>query len=277
MSQTITPELVSIDVGLGSDKAAVIRALAAARRRAGPRDRRRGAVRRRMGPRAEGRDGPPRRHRDPARQERRRHQPISRLRPSRSRASTSAPPTGPPTSSSSSRRPTTRPKRTSPCCPSSPAASCRTTSRRGCALPRRPMTSSRSCAMRSEKGMPRLRSPRRPRQRRPGCHRATGAASGLTVDGRPARIVAVTSCATGIAHTFMAADALTAAGQEAGHRPHRRAAGIERLQGDPAERDRRGRRCHLRDRRRCARTAAVRGQAGGALERQARHRAARTS
>ncbi|MCH6229272.1 fructose-specific PTS transporter subunit EIIC [Microbacterium sp. CFH 31415] len=38
----------------------------------------------------------------------------------------------------------------------------------------------------------------------------------LTVDGRPARIVAVTSCATGIAHTFMAADALTAAGSAAG-------------------------------------------------------------
>ena len=41
-------------------------------------------------------------------------------------------------------------------------------------------------------------------------------ASGLTVDGRPARIVAVTSCATGIAHTFMAADALTAAGRKSG-------------------------------------------------------------
>ncbi|MBG0718210.1 PTS transporter subunit EIIC, partial [Microbacterium sp. 2C] len=38
----------------------------------------------------------------------------------------------------------------------------------------------------------------------------------LVVDGRPARIVAVTACATGIAHTFMAADALTAAGQQAG-------------------------------------------------------------
>ncbi|GAA3023639.1 PTS fructose transporter subunit IIABC [Microbacterium dextranolyticum] len=38
----------------------------------------------------------------------------------------------------------------------------------------------------------------------------------LVVDGRPARIVAVTACATGIAHTFMAADALTAAGQKAG-------------------------------------------------------------
>jgi PTS system fructose-specific IIC component len=42
------------------------------------------------------------------------------------------------------------------------------------------------------------------------------AAAGLAVDGRPARIVAVTACATGIAHTFMAADALTAAGKKAG-------------------------------------------------------------
>ncbi|WP_157535967.1 PTS fructose transporter subunit IIABC [Microbacterium sp. Root166] len=41
-------------------------------------------------------------------------------------------------------------------------------------------------------------------------------ADGLSVDGRPARIVAVTACATGIAHTFMAADALTAAGTAAG-------------------------------------------------------------
>jgi PTS system fructose-specific IIC component len=38
----------------------------------------------------------------------------------------------------------------------------------------------------------------------------------LQIDGRPARIVAVTSCATGIAHTFMAADALTAAGTASG-------------------------------------------------------------
>ncbi|WP_251450082.1 fructose-specific PTS transporter subunit EIIC [Microbacterium sp. Marseille-Q6648] len=44
----------------------------------------------------------------------------------------------------------------------------------------------------------------------------TAAASGLEVDGRPARIVAVTACATGIAHTFMAADALTAAGKKNG-------------------------------------------------------------
>jgi PTS system fructose-specific IIC component len=45
---------------------------------------------------------------------------------------------------------------------------------------------------------------------------AADAASTLTVGGRPARIVAVTSCATGIAHTFMAADALTAAGKTSG-------------------------------------------------------------
>ncbi|MCW3494235.1 fructose-specific PTS transporter subunit EIIC [Microbacterium sp. SSM24] len=42
------------------------------------------------------------------------------------------------------------------------------------------------------------------------------AATGPSVDGHPARIVAVTSCATGIAHTFMAADALTAAGVATG-------------------------------------------------------------
>lgn len=45
---------------------------------------------------------------------------------------------------------------------------------------------------------------------------SASAASGLTVDGRPARIVAVTACATGIAHTFMAADALTAQGKKLG-------------------------------------------------------------
>ncbi|GAA4192140.1 fructose-specific PTS transporter subunit EIIC [Microbacterium oryzae] len=39
---------------------------------------------------------------------------------------------------------------------------------------------------------------------------------GLQIDGRPARIVAVTACATGIAHTYMAADALAAAAKKAG-------------------------------------------------------------
>ncbi|MFB8388123.1 fructose-specific PTS transporter subunit EIIC [Microbacterium sp. NPDC055910] len=45
---------------------------------------------------------------------------------------------------------------------------------------------------------------------------AVSADDELQIEGRPARIVAVTSCATGIAHTFMAADALTAAGKKAG-------------------------------------------------------------
>jgi PTS system fructose-specific IIC component len=45
---------------------------------------------------------------------------------------------------------------------------------------------------------------------------AAPADDGFRIDGRPARIVAVTSCATGIAHTFMAADALTAAGPKNG-------------------------------------------------------------
>ncbi|MBW9092945.1 PTS sugar transporter subunit IIA [Microbacterium jejuense] len=45
---------------------------------------------------------------------------------------------------------------------------------------------------------------------------AAPAAEVSSIGGRPARIVAVTACATGIAHTFMAADALTAAGKKAG-------------------------------------------------------------
>jgi PTS system fructose-specific IIC component len=50
----------------------------------------------------------------------------------------------------------------------------------------------------------------------PAAAAAPAATGAFTVDGRPARIVAVTSCATGIAHTFMAADALTAAGRTNG-------------------------------------------------------------
>lgn len=45
---------------------------------------------------------------------------------------------------------------------------------------------------------------------------ASAVDTSLLVNGRPAKIVAVTACATGIAHTFMAADALTNAGKEAG-------------------------------------------------------------
>ncbi len=50
----------------------------------------------------------------------------------------------------------------------------------------------------------------------PAAAAPVAAATGLQVDGRPARIVAVTACATGIAHTFMAADALTATGKKEG-------------------------------------------------------------
>lgn len=56
-----------------------------------------------------------------------------------------------------------------------------------------------------------------PRTAAPAAAAATATASdALSIDGHPARIVAVTACATGIAHTFMAADALTAAGKKAG-------------------------------------------------------------
>ena len=65
--------------------------------------------------------------------------------------------------------------------------------------------------------MPRLRAAAAGRRRRRRSGPAAAAvADGLSVDGRPARIVAVTACATGIAHTFMAADALTAAGKKTG-------------------------------------------------------------
>lgn len=45
---------------------------------------------------------------------------------------------------------------------------------------------------------------------------APASTTGPQIDGRPVRIVAVTACATGIAHTFMAADALRAAAMEVG-------------------------------------------------------------
>jgi PTS system fructose-specific IIC component len=50
----------------------------------------------------------------------------------------------------------------------------------------------------------------------PAAASAAAASDALSINGHPARIVAVTACATGIAHTFMAADALTAAGKKAG-------------------------------------------------------------
>ncbi|WP_312170499.1 fructose-specific PTS transporter subunit EIIC, partial [Microbacterium sp.] len=50
----------------------------------------------------------------------------------------------------------------------------------------------------------------------PDTQPATESTSSAREAGSRARIVAVTACATGIAHTFMAADALTAAGREQG-------------------------------------------------------------
>jgi len=49
---------------------------------------------------------------------------------------------------------------------------------------------------------------------------AAAAGDAILVDGRPARIVAVTACATGIAHTYMAADGLAAAARKAGVELH---------------------------------------------------------
>ncbi|GAA2068725.1 PTS fructose transporter subunit IIABC [Microbacterium hatanonis] len=50
----------------------------------------------------------------------------------------------------------------------------------------------------------------------PAATRAEARTQTSSTGSTPARIVAVTACATGIAHTFMAADALTAAGKEEG-------------------------------------------------------------
>ncbi|MFF4212456.1 fructose-specific PTS transporter subunit EIIC [Streptomyces sp. NPDC001796] len=50
----------------------------------------------------------------------------------------------------------------------------------------------------------------------PATSAASSEAAGEEADGRPFRIVAVTSCPTGIAHTYMAAESLENAGREAG-------------------------------------------------------------
>ena len=49
-----------------------------------------------------------------------------------------------------------------------------------------------------------------------GAAGATAVSTGSTTDSAPKRLVAVTACPTGIAHTYMAADSLVAAAQEAG-------------------------------------------------------------
>ena len=100
-------------------------------------------------------------------------------------------------------------------------------------------------------------------------------ADGLSVEGRPARIVAVTACATGIAHTFMAADALTAAGKKAGIDLVVEPQGSSGYKALPSSIDRQRGCGDLRDRRRRPGARTLRRQAGDPLRCQARHRAAR--
>ena len=86
---------------------------------------------------------------------------------------------------------------------------------------------------------------------------------------------AVTACPTGIAHTYMAADSLVAAGERAGVTVHVETQGSSGSTPlDPA-RHRRRRRRHLRHRRRRQGPRALRRQARHRLRRQARHQRAR--
>ena len=98
---------------------------------------------------------------------------------------------------------------------------------------------------------------------------ACGAAEKPAAD-KPKTLVAITACPTGIAHTYMAADSLVAAAKEAGVTLHVETQGSSG--STPLDRvdDRRSRRRHLRNRRRCQGQGALRGQAGGGLGRQAR-------
>ena len=108
----------------------------------------------------------------------------------------------------------------------------------------------------------RCSTPARSRSRRPPAEKPAA--------DKPKTLVAITACPTGIAHTYMAADSLVAAAKEAGVDAARRDAGL--VGQHPAGRvdDRRRRRRHLRHRRRCEGQAALRGQAGRGLRRQAR-------
>ena len=87
---------------------------------------------------------------------------------------------------------------------------------------------------------------------------------------KPRTLVAITACPTGIAHTYMAADSLVAAAKEAGVTLHVETQGSSGSTPLSARHHRRGRRRHLRHRRRCQGQAAVRRQAGRGLGRQAR-------
>ena len=218
MSELITPELVSLD--------------RAARRPTGGRDPCARRSRRVTGraidaaalaadalarEQTEDATGHPRRHRDPPLRLRVRHGGDARLRAASSPVSTSAPPTAPPTSCSSSRRPRGPTTRTSPCSRGSRGRSCATGLHRRPSL-RRVAGGRRRPRQARGARMPRRPPPRRLRPLSPQLQAPTTAPGTARRTGIRARIVAVTACATGIAHTFMAADALTAAGQKSRRR-----------------------------------------------------------
>ncbi|CAM5390804.1 protein-N(pi)-phosphohistidine--D-fructose phosphotransferase OS=Streptomyces microflavus OX=1919 GN=Smic_81820 PE=4 SV=1 [Streptomyces microflavus] len=79
-------------------------------------------------------------------------------------------------------------------------------------------------------------------------------------DDAPFRIVAVTSCPTGIAHTYMAAESLTAAGLAEGVEVTVETQGVGRFQQAGPRGHRPGRRGHLGARRRGAGEGALRGK-----------------
>ena len=100
MSDLITTDLVRLDVGLGSDKHDVIRALAEVVDGAGRATDVDQLVEDALARERTSRDRPARRHRDPALPHHRRRRADARLRPARARRSTSAPRTAPRTSPS---------------------------------------------------------------------------------------------------------------------------------------------------------------------------------
>ena len=70
---------------------------------------------------------------------------------------------------------------------------------------------------------------RRPPLRPPAPARGRGPAAPAAPAAARTPVVAVTACPTGIAHTYMAADSLVAAGERAGVDRDRRDAGLVRL------------------------------------------------
>ena len=88
-------------------------------------------------------------------------------------------------------------------------------------------------------------------------------------------LVAVTACPTGIAHTYMAAEALEAAAAQGRRTDRRRDPGLGRLHAALPARRSRPRRGHLRRRRGRPRPRPVRRQAGRLLRREAPDRGRR--